>query len=121
MRLVRDGAAGANKWIVRVADGPRVLRHKPSVEVLFESCAQYAGKNAMGIIMTGMGNDGATGLLSMRKAGALTLGQDEASCVVYGMPREAALCGAVQVVSPLDKIAKAITDYSTGALSAQAA
>jgi two-component system chemotaxis response regulator CheB len=121
MRLVRDGAVGANKWIVRVADGPRVLRHKPSVEVLFESCAQYAGKNAMGIIMTGMGNDGATGLLSMRKAGALTLGQDEASCVVYGMPREAALCGAVQVVSPLDRIAKAITDYTTGALTAQAA
>jgi two-component system chemotaxis response regulator CheB len=121
MRLARDGATSTNKWIVRVADGPRVLRHKPSVEVLFESCAQYAGKNAMGIIMTGMGNDGATGLLSMRKAGALTIGQDEASCVVYGMPREAALCGAVQVVSPLDKIAKAITDFATGALAAQAA
>jgi two-component system chemotaxis response regulator CheB len=121
MRLARDGGAGGGKWIVRVADGPRVLRHKPSVEVLFESCAQYAGRNAMGIIMTGMGNDGATGLLSMRNAGALTLGQDEASCVVYGMPREAALCGAVQVVSPLDRIAKAITDYTTGALTAQAA
>jgi len=121
MRLVRDGAGAASKWIVRVADGPRVLRHKPSVEVLFESCAQYAGKNAMGIIMTGMGNDGATGLLSMRKAGALTVGQDEPSCVVYGMPREAALCGAVQVVSPLDKIAKHIVDFTSGALSAQAA
>ncbi len=121
MRLVRDGAGAASKWIVRVADGPRVLRHKPSVEVLFESCAQYAGKNAMGIIMTGMGNDGATGLLSMRKAGALTVGQDEPSCVVYGMPREAALCGAVQIVSPLDRIAKAITDFTTGALTAQAA
>ena len=121
MRLMRDSAGAASKWIVRVADGPRVLRHKPSVEVLFESCAQYAGKNAMGIIMTGMGNDGATGLLSMRKAGALTVGQDEPSCVVYGMPREAALCGAVQVVSPLDKIAKAITDFTTGALTAQAA
>jgi len=121
MRLVRDGGGASSKWIVRVADGPRVLRHKPSVEVLFESCAQYAGKNAMGIIMTGMGNDGATGLLSMRKAGALTVGQDEPSCVVYGMPREAALCGAVQVVSPLDRIAKAITDFTTGALTAQAA
>ena len=121
MRLMRDSAGAASKWIVRVADGPRVLRHKPSVEVLFESCAQYAGKNAMGIIMTGMGNDGATGLLSMRKAGALTVGQDEPSCVVYGMPREAALCGAVQVVSPLDRIAKAITDFTTGALTAQAA
>ncbi len=121
MRLMRDSAGAASKWIVRVADGPRVLRHKPSVEVLFESCAQYAGKNAMGIIMTGMGNDGATGLLSMRKAGALTVGQDEPTCVVYGMPREAALCGAVQVVSPLDRIAKAITDFTTGALTAQAA
>ena len=121
MRLVRDGGGAASKWIVRVADGPRVLRHKPSVEVLFESCAQYAGKNAMGIIMTGMGNDGATGLLSMRKAGALTVGQDEPSCVVYGMPREAALCGAVQVVSPLDRIAKHIVDFTSGALSAQAA
>ena len=121
MRLVRDGGGAASKWIVRVADGPRVLRHKPSVEVLFESCAQYAGKNAMGIIMTGMGNDGATGLLSMRKAGALTVGQDEPSCVVYGMPREAALCGAVQVVSPLDKIARHIVDFTSGALSAQAA
>jgi two-component system chemotaxis response regulator CheB len=121
MRLMRDSAGAASKWIVRVADGPRVLRHKPSVEVLFESCAQYAGKNAMGIIMTGMGNDGATGLLSMRKAGALTVGQDEPSCVVYGMPREAALCGAVQFVSPLDKIAKAITDFTSGALIAQAA
>ncbi|MCE2882835.1 MAG: hypothetical protein LW636_10840 [Planctomycetaceae bacterium] len=121
MRIVRDTGASGARWSVRVADGPRVLRHKPSVEVLFESCAQYAGKNAMGIIMTGMGNDGATGLLSMRKAGALTIGQDEASCVVYGMPREAALCGAVQVVSPLDKIAKHIVDYSTGALTAQAA
>jgi len=121
MRLVRDGGGAASKWIVRVADGPRVLRHKPSVEVLFESCAQYAGKNAMGIIMTGMGNDGATGLLSMRKAGALTVGQDEPSCVVYGMPREAALCGAVQVVSPLDRIAKHIVDFTNGALAAQAA
>ena len=121
MRLVREGGPGSGKWIVRVADGPRVLRHKPSVEVLFESCAQYAGKNAMGIIMTGMGNDGATGLLSMRKAGALTIGQDEASCVVYGMPREAAICGAVQVVSPLDKIAKNIVDFTNGALAAQAA
>ena len=91
------------------------------MEVLFESCAQYAGAKALGIIMTGMGNDGATGLLSMRKAGATTIGQDEPSCVVYGMPREAALCGAVQVVSPLDKIAKHIVDFTNGALAAQAA
>lgn len=125
MRLVRESSAtgilGSGRWVVRVADGPRVLRHKPSVEVLFESCAQYAGAKALGIIMTGMGNDGATGLLSMRKAGAATIGQDEASCVVYGMPREAALCGAVQVVSPLDRIAKHIVDFTNGALAAQAA
>ena len=125
MRLVRESSAsgtlGVGRWIVRVADGPRVLRHKPSVEVLFESCAQYAGAKALGIIMTGMGNDGATGLLSMRKAGATTIGQDEPSCVVYGMPREAAICGAVQVVSPLDKIAKHIVDFTNGALAAQAA
>ncbi len=125
MRLVRESSAtgtmGSGRWIVRVADGPRVLRHKPSVEVLFESCAQYAGAKALGIIMTGMGNDGATGLLSMRKAGATTIGQDEPSCVVYGMPREAALCGAVQVVSPLDRIAKHIVDFTNGALAAQAA
>ena len=125
MRLVRESGAtslaSVGRWIVRVADGPRVLRHKPSVEVLFESCAQYAGAKALGIIMTGMGNDGATGLLSMRKAGAATIGQDEPSCVVYGMPREAALCGAVQVVSPLDKIAKHIVDFTNGALTAQAA
>ncbi|MFM7259131.1 MAG: chemotaxis-specific protein-glutamate methyltransferase CheB, partial [bacterium] len=73
MRLAREssttGTLGSGRWVVRVADGPRVLRHKPSVEVLFESCAQYAGAKALGIIMTGMGNDGATGLLSMRKAG----------------------------------------------------
>ena len=121
MRLVRDGAASSNRWLVRVADGPRVLRHKPSVEVLFESCAQYAGARALGIIMTGMGNDGATGLLSMRRAGAITVGQDVQSCIVYGMPREAALCGAVQIVSPLDRIAKSITDFASGALTAHAA
>ena len=121
MRLVRDGGPASTRWSVRVADGPRVLRHKPSVEVLFESCAQWAGTRSMGVIMTGMGNDGATGLLSMRKAGAVTVGQDEASCVVYGMPREAALCGAVQVVSPLDRIAGLVTDFATGALVARAA
>ncbi|MEY3022074.1 MAG: hypothetical protein RIS86_1272 [Planctomycetota bacterium] len=121
MRLVRDGGPSSGRWSVRVADGPRVLRHKPSVEVLFESCAQYAGARAMGVIMTGMGNDGAAGLLSMRKAGAVTVGQDEASCVVYGMPREAVLCGAVQVVSPLDRIADLIGDFAGGSLVAKAA
>jgi two-component system chemotaxis response regulator CheB len=121
MRLVRDGGPNSTRWSVRVADGPRVLRHKPSVEVLFESCAQWAGPRAMGVIMTGMGNDGAAGLLSMRKAGAVTVGQDEASCVVYGMPREAALCGAVQIVSPLDRIAGLVSEFASGALAARAA
>jgi len=72
-----------------------VNRHRPSVDVLFRSVARYAGRNALGVIMTGMGDDGAAGLLEMRQAGALTLGQDEASCVVYGMPKEAAKRGAV--------------------------
>jgi two-component system chemotaxis response regulator CheB len=121
MRLVRERVGVGSQWIVRVADGPRVLRHKPSVEVLFESCAQYAAARAMGIIMTGMGGDGATGLLSMRKAGAVTVAQDEQSCVVYGMPREAVLCGAVQTVAPLDRIAGLMMEFTSGALTAQAA
>lgn len=121
MRLVRERVGVGSQWTVRVADGPRVLRHKPSVEVLFESCAQYAAARAMGIIMTGMGGDGATGLLSMRKAGAVTVAQDEQSCVVYGMPREAVLCGAVQTVAPLDRIAGLMMEFTTGALTAQAA
>lgn len=75
----------------------------------------------MGVIMTGMGNDGAAGLLSMRKAGAVTVAQDEQSCVVYGMPREAALCGAAQTIAPLDRIAKLISDFTAGSLVAQAA
>ncbi len=115
MRVAREGT----RWVVRVADGPRVLRHKPSVEVLFESAAQVAGARAMGLIMTGMGGDGATGLLSMRRAGAVTVAQDEQSCVVFGMPREAIRCGAVQVVAPLDRIAKLIADYTAMRLVAE--
>jgi two-component system, chemotaxis family, protein-glutamate methylesterase/glutaminase len=77
-----------------------VNRHRPSVDVLFRSAAQHAGKNAVGVILTGMGRDGAAGLLDMRNAGAYTLAQDEASCVVFGMPREAiALGGADEVAS----------------------
>ncbi len=121
MRLVRENTPSGAKWRVRVADGPKVLRHKPSVEVLFESCAQYAGSRAMGMIWTGMGGDGATGLLSMRKAGAVTVGQDEQTCVVYGMPREAALCGAVQVVAPLDRMAELMMEFASGGLTACAA
>lgn len=101
MLLKRSGA----RYYVEIKDGPLVSRHRPSVDVLFRSAARYAGKNAVGIIMTGMGDDGARGLLEMREAGAFTLAQDEASCVVFGMPKEAIACGAVCKVAPLDRLA----------------
>lgn len=85
---------------------PPVNRHRPSVDVLFDSAAAVVGRQAVGVILTGMGKDGAQGLLRMRQAGARTLGQDEASCVVYGMPREAFLIGAVEEQCPLDEIAR---------------
>jgi len=95
MELARSGA----NYQVKLHDGPPVNRHKPSVDVLFKSVAQHAGRNAVGVILTGMGNDGAAGLLTMNKAGAWTIAQNEASCVVFGMPREAiALGGASEVV-----------------------
>ena len=108
--LVRSGA----HYAVEVTDGPLVSRHRPSVDVLFRSVAKAAGQNAVGVILTGMGNDGAAGLLEMRKAGALTLAQDEATCVVFGMPKEAIACGAVESVLPLPRIPAAIT-RTTGA------
>jgi two-component system chemotaxis response regulator CheB len=85
-----------------------VNRHRPAVDVLFHSVAELVGRNAVGVILTGMGKDGAQGLLAMRRAGAWTIGQDEASCVVYGMPREAALVGAVDEVAPLARIPERI-------------
>ena len=85
-----------------------VNRHRPSVDVLFDSAAELVGKNAVGVILTGMGKDGACGLLRMRQAGARTFGQDEASCVVYGMPREAALIGAVEEVASLDELPRRV-------------
>lgn len=93
---------------VDVIDGPLVNRHRPSVDVLFRSVAKIAGRNATGIIMTGMGNDGASGLLEMKRAGACTIAQDEASCVVFGMPKEAIHLGAVDHVMPLSAIPAAI-------------
>ncbi len=102
--LKRSGA----QYQVEVVDGPPVSRHKPSVDVLFRSTARAAGANATGIIMTGMGDDGARGLREMHEAGALTLGQDEASCVVYGMPREAMKLGAVSREISLEQIPAAI-------------
>jgi len=99
--LQRSGA----RYYVSVKDGPLVSRHRPSVDVLFRSAAQYAGANAAGIIMTGMGDDGAHGLLEMKNAGAATVAQDEATSVVFGMPREAIELGAAEKVMPLDRIA----------------
>jgi two-component system, chemotaxis family, protein-glutamate methylesterase/glutaminase len=101
-----------------VRNGPRVCRHRPSVDVLFESTAQYAGANAMGIILTGMGNDGAAGLRTMRDAGAVTIAQDEASCVVFGMPREAINCGGASIVSPLAEIPAQVMRYTQVAKAA---
>ncbi|BDG07985.1 protein-glutamate methylesterase/protein-glutamine glutaminase [Anaeromyxobacter paludicola] len=97
MLLARSGA----RYYVQVKDGPRVNRHRPSVDVMFRSVARCAGKNAVGVILTGMGGDGAEGMLEMHKAGALNLAQDEASCVVFGMPKVAIELGGVDRVLPL--------------------
>ena len=99
--LKRSGA----RYYVEIKDGPLVSRHRPSVDVLFRSAARYAGKNAVGVIMTGMGDDGAHGMKEMFDAGAVTIAQDEASCVVYGMPHEAVKLGGVNKVMPLQNIA----------------
>ena len=104
MLLRRSGA----RYYVCVRDGPMVRNLRPSVDVLFESTAQYAGSNAVGVILTGMGADGARGMVKMRAAGARTIGQDEQSCVVYGMPKEAAKMGAVEKEVPLDRIAQEV-------------
>lgn len=104
----RSGA----KYHVEVKDGPQVMRHRPSVEVLFQSVAKFAGANAVGVMLTGMGNDGSTGMLEMKKAGAYNIAQDEASCVVFGMPKEAIKLGAVDQVLHLDKIPQAMLDAS---------
>ncbi|SDI45454.1 protein-glutamate methylesterase/protein-glutamine glutaminase [Propionivibrio dicarboxylicus] len=108
MTLRRNGA----QYVVDVADGPLINRHKPSVDVLFRSVAKIAGANALGIIMTGMGDDGARGMREMHDAGARTIAQDEASCVVFGMPKEAIKLGAVDQVIPLDQIPAAIIGHS---------
>jgi two-component system chemotaxis response regulator CheB len=100
MLLQRSGA----RYHVAIKDGPPVSRHRPSVDVLFRSAAQYAGSNALGIIMTGMGDDGAKGLLEMKKAGAMTVAQDEESCIVFGMPKEAIALGAAGKTIPLSAI-----------------
>ncbi|RJF79529.1 chemotaxis response regulator protein-glutamate methylesterase [Azospirillum cavernae] len=105
--LQRSGA----RYFVTVKDGPLVSRHRPSVDVLFRSAAHCAGANAVGIIMTGMGDDGANGLLEMRNAGAFTIAQDEDSCVVFGMPKEAINRGAAEKIVALSAIAREILRY----------
>ncbi len=102
--------SGAN-YVTELSQGPPVNRHRPSVDVLFRSAANVAGANALGIILTGMGNDGAQGMLEMRQAGSHTIAQDEASCVVFGMPREAIALGAAAEIVPLQGIARHALDY----------
>ena len=103
--------SGAN-YYVSIKDGPAVCRQKPSVEVLFNSVAKYAGANAVGAILTGMGNDGAAGLLNMRNAGAHTLAQDEESCVVFGMPKEAIEKGGAEKIVPLNKVTETLIAFA---------
>ncbi len=107
MMLKRSGA----QYVVEVKDGPLVSRHRPSVDVLFRSVAREAGRNALGIIMTGMGDDGATGMFEMHQAGARTYAQDEASCVVFGMPKEAIKKGGVDEVISLRDIPQQIFNF----------
>ncbi len=109
MALKRNGA----QYVVEIRDGPLINRHRPSVDFMFRSVARIAGSNALGILMTGMGDDGARGLLDMRQAGARTAAQDEASCVVFGMPQEAIKLGAAQQTISLDQIPALITSMSS--------
>jgi len=110
MLLKRSGA----RYFVEIKDGPLVCRHRPSVDVLFRSAARYAGNNAVGIIMTGMGDDGASGILEMKDGGAFTIAQDEKSCVVFGMPQEAIKRGAIRKIMPLESIAGEVLRICNG-------
>jgi len=107
MMLKRSGA----QYYVEVKDGPVVNRHKPSVDVLFRSVAQVAGRNALGVIMTGMGDDGARGLKEMHQAGAQTIAEDESTCVVFGMPKVAIEMGGVDKIVPLHRISQEVIAY----------
>lgn len=109
MLLQRSGA----NYYVAVKDGPPVCHQRPSVEVLFNSVAKFAGNNAVGAILTGMGNDGAAGLLNMKQNGARTVAQDEDSCVVFGMPKEAIRLGAADTIVPLNKVAQTLLQLAT--------
>jgi two-component system chemotaxis response regulator CheB len=108
MMLSRSGA----NYYVKIKDGPPVCRQKPSVEVLFNSVAQYAGANAVGVILTGMGDDGANGLLKMRQCGAHTIAQDEASSIVFGMPKEAIELGAAEKIVSLSEITRTMIGFA---------
>ncbi len=107
LQLVRSGA----NYMTRLDQGPPVNRHRPSVDVLFHSAAVSAGKNAVGVILTGMGKDGAAGMLEMKNAGAYNLAQDEASCVVFGMPKEAIAIGATHEVAPLHDLPGRVLEF----------
>lgn len=107
MKLARNGS----DYVVELDESEPVNRHRPSVDVLFDATARVAGANAVGVLLTGMGKDGAQGLLAMRQAGAVTMAQDEASCVVFGMPREALRIGAAEFEVPLADISQAILDH----------
>ncbi|MFA7239497.1 MAG: chemotaxis response regulator protein-glutamate methylesterase [Sulfuricellaceae bacterium] len=102
--------SGAN-YVCELSDGPPVNRHRPSVDVLFRSAANVVGKNAIGVILTGMGKDGAAGMLEMKKAGAYNFSQDEATCVVFGMPKEAIAAGGVDEIVPLPQMAAKVMGY----------
>lgn len=107
MEIRRSGI----NYYVTLFDGPMVFHQRPAVELLFNSVAKYAGQNAVGAILTGMGKDGAQGLLNMRNAGANTVAQDEKSCIVFGMPKEAIEIGAAQVIKPLNQITQTLLDF----------
>ncbi|MBK1877478.1 protein-glutamate methylesterase/protein-glutamine glutaminase [Pelagicoccus mobilis] len=109
MLLKRSGA----RYYVEIKDGPLVCRHRPSVDVLFRSASRYAGPNAIGIIMTGMGDDGAKGMLELKEAGAYNIAQSEASCVVFGMPKEAIAKGAVHKVAHLHRLAHEVIEAAS--------
>ncbi len=109
MKVAKQGDGG---YVIRITNEDKVSGHKPSVNVLFDSVAEAAGKNAMGVILTGMGDDGATGLLKMRQAGAYTVGQSPETCVVYGMPKVAYEMGAVSEQVPLTRIYQKMLDYT---------
>jgi len=108
MLLARDGA----RYYIKIKDGPMVHHQRPAIDVLFKTVATYAGSNAVGVILTGMGADGAQGLLDMKNAGAKTIAQDKHSCVVFGMPKEAIKKGAADIILPLNDIAPKMLEFS---------